>query len=121
MEHRKERFDRNAHVDPQLDLSQNEVTTMLAKLRGEGASDADAPGGTYPDQSRLTMIVGHNGLVKRISFIFPQPYCRAGLPNCHPSGPPTNPHRTITWSVQYSHLGDDQPITAPATSTNIQQ
>ena len=101
---------RNAHVDPQMTLLQNDVTQMLAKLRGEGASDANAPGGTYPDTSKLRMIVGHDGLVKRISFIFQQPYCRAGLPNCPQYGPPTNPHRTITWSVQYSHLGDDQPI-----------
>jgi hypothetical protein len=110
---------RNAHVDPQMTLSQNDVTQMLAKLRGEGASDANAPGGTYPDTSKLRMIVGHDGLVKRISFIFQQPYCRAGLPNCPQSGPPTGPHRTITWSVQYSHLGDNRPITPPATSTTI--
>jgi hypothetical protein len=109
---------RNAHVDPQMNLQQNDVTGMLAKLRGEGASDADAPGGTYPEHSKLTMIVGHDGLLKRISFIFQQPYCRVGLPNCPQSGPPTNPHRTITWSVQYSHLGDNQPITTPATATS---
>ena len=109
---------RNAHVDPQMTLLQNDVTQMLAKLRGEGASDANAPGGTYPDTSKLRMIVGHDGLVKRISFIFQQPYCRAGLPNCPQYGPPTNPHRTITWSVQYSHLGDDQPIIPPTTSTS---
>jgi hypothetical protein len=109
---------RNAHVDPQMNLWQNDVTGMLAKLRGGGASDADAPGGTYPDHSKLMMIVGHDGLVKRISFIFQQPYCRAGLPNCPQSGPPTNPSRTITWSVHYSHLGDNQPITTPATSTS---
>jgi hypothetical protein len=108
----------NAHVDPQMTLLQNDVTQMLAKLRGEGASDANAPGGTYPAQSKLAMIVGHDGLVKRISFIFQQPYCRAGLPNCPQYGPPTSPHRTITWSVQYSHLGDDQPITPPTTSTS---
>ena len=110
---------RNAHVDPQMTLSQNDVTQMLAKLRGEGASDANAPGGSYPDTSKLRMIVGHHGLVERISFIFQQPYCRAGLPNCPESGPPTDPHRTITWSVQYSHLGDNRPITPPATSTTI--
>jgi len=108
----------NAHVDPQMNLLQNDVTQMLAKLRGEGASDANAPGGTYPAQSKLAMIVGHDGLVKRISFTFQQPYCRAGLPNCPQYGPPTSPHRTITWSVQYSHLGDDQPITPPTTSTS---
>jgi len=110
---------RNAHVDPQMTLSQNDVTQVLAKLRGEGASDANAPGGRYPDSSKLRMIVGHDGLVKRISFIFQQPYCRAGLPNCPQSGSPSNPHRTITWSVRYSHLGDDQPITRPTASTDV--
>jgi hypothetical protein len=110
---------RNSHVDPQMTLLQNDVTRMLAKLRGEGASDPNAPGGTYPDASKLRMIVGHDGLVKRISFIFQQPYCRAGLPNCPQYGPPTNPHRTIIWSVQYSHLGDDEPITPPSASTNV--
>ncbi len=109
---------RNAHVDPQMNLLQNDVTQMLAKLRGQGASDANAPGGRYPDTSKLTMVVGHDGLVKRISFIFQQPYCRAGLPNCPQHGPPTSPHKTITWSVQYSHLGDNQPITPPTTSPN---
>jgi hypothetical protein len=109
---------RNAHVDPAMNLSQNEVTAMLAKLRGEGASDPDAPGGTYPNHAKLMMIVGHDGLVKRISFIFQQPSCRAGLPNCPASGPATHPHKTITWSVQYSHLGDNQPIIPPAASTN---
>jgi hypothetical protein len=110
---------RNAHIDPQMNLLQNEVTGMLAKLRGGGASDADAPGGRYPAQSKLTLVVGHDGLVKRISFIFQQPYCRAGFPNCPQYGPPTSPHKTITWSVQYSHLGDNQLITPPTTATTI--
>jgi hypothetical protein len=109
---------RNAHVDPSMNLSQNEVTGMLAKLRGEGASDSNAPGGTYPDQSKLTLIVGHDGLVKRISFTFQQPSCQPALPNCPASGPATRPGKTITWSVRYSHLGDNRPIIAPATSTS---
>jgi hypothetical protein len=111
---------RNAHVDPSMNLSQNEVTAMLAKLRGEGASDPNAPGGTYPDQSKLTLIVGHDGLVKRISFTFRQPSCQPGLPNCPQYGPATSPGKTITWSVRYRDLGDDQPITAPATGAATQ-
>src|SRR6185437_15161565 len=87
---------------------------VLAKLRGEGASDANAPGGRYPDSSKLRMIVGHDGLVKRISFIFQQPYCRAGLPNCPQSGSPSNPHRTITWSVRYSQVSDDHHVLGEA-------
>jgi hypothetical protein len=80
---------------------------MIAKLRGGGASDADAPGGTYPAASKLTLVVGHDGLVKRITFTFQQPSCRRGVPSCPQYGPPTSPHRTIVWSVRYSHLGDD--------------
>jgi hypothetical protein len=106
---------RNAHVDPQMNLGQDEVTRMIAKLRGEGASDPDAPGGTYPNRSQLAMVVGRDGLVKRLSFIFRQPSCRPGLPNCPQYGQPTSPRRTITWSVRYSHLGDNRPIIAPAT------
>jgi hypothetical protein len=109
---------RNAHVDPQMNLSQNEVTGMLAKLRGAGASDANAPGGTYPNHSKLMMVVGHNGLVRRISFIFRQPYCRAGLPDCRRFGPAARTGKTITWSVEYSHLGEDRPLSAPATFEN---
>jgi hypothetical protein len=92
---------------------------MIAKLRGAGASDSQAPGGTYPDRSKLEMVVGRDGLVRRISFIFRQPSCPRGVParNCPANGPPASPHRTITWSVRYSHLGDDQPITAPGTFT----
>jgi hypothetical protein len=97
---------RNPHRDPQQNLGQDEVTAMIAKLRGEGASDSQAPGGTYPDHSKLVMVVGRDGLVHRISFIFRQPS----------GGAPTS-HRTITWSVRYSHLGDDRPITAPASFT----
>ena len=97
---------RNAHVDPSMNLSQNEVTRMLAKLRGEGASDPDAPGGTYPNHSKLMMIVGHDGLVKRISFIFQQPSCRAGFPIVpHPGRRHTRVRRspgassTATWAT----------------------
>ena len=98
-----------------MNLSQNEVTAMLAKLRGGGASDADAPGGTYPGHAKLYMVVGHDGLVKQISFIFRQPYCRAGLPNCPQVGSATSPAKTITWSVHYSHLGGALPIIPPTT------
>jgi hypothetical protein len=106
---------RNVHADPQQTLSEDDIMAMIAKLRGGGASDAVAPGGTYPPTSRLTLVVGHNGLVQRISFTFQQPSCPSGVPtpNCPQNGPATSRHRTITWSVQYSHLGDDQPITAP--------
>jgi hypothetical protein len=98
---------RNPHRDPQQNLGQDEVTAMIAKLRGDGASDSQAPGGTYPDHSKLVMVVGRDGLVHRISFIFRQPA----------SGTQASSHRTIIWTVGYSHLGDDRPITAPATST----
>jgi hypothetical protein len=106
---------RNVHADPQQTLSEDDIMAMIAKLRGGGANDAVAPGGTYPATSRLTLVVGHNGLVQRISFSFQQPSCPVGVPapNCPRNGPATSPNRTITWSVQYSHLGDDQPITAP--------
>jgi len=110
---------RNAHVDPVMNLSQDDVTQMLAKLRGEGVGDPNAPGGQYPDTSKLTMIVGRDGLVQRISFTFQQPSCQPGVPNCPRYGPATDPGTTITWSVEYSHLGENQPITAPATSTSV--
>ncbi len=109
---------RNAHVDPKTSLGQDEVTGMIAKLRGGGASDPDAPAGTYPNRSQLTMAVGRDGLVKRLSFMFRQPSCRPGVPNCPQEVQPTSPHRAITWSVRYSHLGDNRPITAPATFTS---
>ena len=106
---------RNVHADPQQTLSEDDIMAIIAKLRGGGASDAVAPGGTYPATSRLTLVVGRHGLVQRISFSFQQPSCPVGVPtpNCPRNGPATSPHRTITWSVQYSHLGDNQPITAP--------
>jgi hypothetical protein len=105
---------RNAHVDPHVNLGEDDVTRMIQKLRGEGASDPQAPG-RYSDRSKLTLIAGYDGLVKRISFTFRQPSCRPGLPNCPEYGPATRPGRTITWSVLYSHLGDNRPIAAPAT------
>jgi hypothetical protein len=104
---------RTAHVDPQGSLGEDDVTRMIEKLRGGGASDRQAPGGRYADRSKLTLIAGHDGLVKRISFTFHQPSCRPGLPNCPEYGPATRPGTTITWSVLYSHLGDNQPISAP--------
>jgi hypothetical protein len=105
---------RNVHADPLQTLSEDDIMGIIAKLRGGGASDAVAPGGTYPATSRLRLVVGRDGLVQRISFSFQQPSCPTGAPapNCPQNGPPTSPDRTITWTVQYSHLGDNQAITA---------
>jgi hypothetical protein len=105
---------RNVHADPLQTLSEDDIMAFIAKLRGGGASDAVAPGGTYPATSNLTLVVGNDGLVQRISFSFQQPSCPTGVaaPNCPRNGPATSPNRTITWSVQYSHLGDNQAITA---------
>ena len=105
---------RNVHTDPLQTLSEDDIMAIIAKLRGGGASDAVAPGGTYPATSYLTLVVGNDGLVQRISFSFQQPSCPTGVaaPNCPRNGPATSPNRTITWSVQYSHLGDNQAITA---------
>ncbi len=105
---------KNVHADPLQTLSEDDIMAIIAKLRGGGASDAVAPGGTYPATSKLTLVVGRDGLVQRISFTFEQPSCPTGVPtpNCPRNGPQTSPNRTITWSVQYSHLGDDRAITA---------
>jgi hypothetical protein len=85
-----------------------------------GQGDPQAPGGRYPGRSQLTLIAGHDGLVTRISLTFHQPSCRPGFLNCPEDGPATRPGTTVTWSVLYSHLGDNRPIAAPATFRNAE-
>jgi hypothetical protein len=91
----------NSNADPASPGVPDAIVGMITKLRS--GNQPGAPGGSHPD-SRLTLIVGRDGLVRRVSLTFHQ----RGATSTADTG-------STTWSVRYSHLADTRPISAPTT------
>ena len=91
----------NSNADPATSRVPDAIMGMIIKLRT--GNQPGAPGGSHPD-SKLTLIVGRDGLVEQVTLTFHQ----RGANSAARGG-------SSTWSVRYSHLADTPPIAAPTT------
>ncbi len=84
------------------------ITRMIFGVLKSKEGGALALGGGNHNDLQLQMSVGGDGLVKQVSVTFQQ----------QDTGTPAL-DGTYTWSITYSQLGSTQPITAPASSTDV--
>lgn len=88
----------NSNADPASPGVPDAIMGMITKLRS--GNQPGAPGGSHPD-TKLTLIVGRDGLVSRVSL------------TVHQQGDTDAATSSTTWTVQYSHLGGTPQISAP--------
>jgi hypothetical protein len=96
----------NSYADPAMPPGTDSVMRMIIKLRS--GNEPGAPGGRHSD-TQVELIVGSDGLVKRVSVTFQQEGAKFPTDN-----------GTTTWSVDYSQLGSTPAITAPDASKVVE-
>jgi hypothetical protein len=93
-------------LDPAMVPGNDAITSMIlgAQKRTDmmfGGAGGNTPGSSVQNDLQFEMSVGGDGLVRQVTVTFQQ-------------------NGTYTWSVTYSRLGSTPPITAPASSTDVQ-